>query len=34
MILLIDPTQLLDQVEADMLAKLDRTGLVPASEAS
>jgi purine-binding chemotaxis protein CheW len=34
MILLINPTQLLDQVEADMLAKLDRTGLVPASEAS
>ena len=34
MILLVDPAQLLDQVEADVLAKFDRTGLEPASKAS
>jgi purine-binding chemotaxis protein CheW len=34
MILLVDPTQLLDQVEADVLAKLDRAALEPASQGS
>ena len=34
MILLVDPTQLLDQVEADVLAKFDRAALDQASQAS
>jgi purine-binding chemotaxis protein CheW len=34
MILLVDPAQLLDQVEADVLAKFDRAGLDHASKAS
>ena len=34
MILLVDPAQLLDQVEADVLAKFDRTNLERASKAS
>jgi purine-binding chemotaxis protein CheW len=34
MILLVDPAQLLDQVEADVLAKFDRDGLDHASKAS
>jgi purine-binding chemotaxis protein CheW len=34
MILLIDPAHLLDQVEADVLAKFDRSGLEQASRAS
>jgi purine-binding chemotaxis protein CheW len=34
MILLVDPTQLLDRVEADVLAKLDRTDLQHVSKAS
>ena len=34
MILLIDPTQLLDRVEADVLAKFDRTASVHTSKAS
>ena len=33
-ILLVDPAQLLDQVEADVLAKFDRAGLDHASKAS
>jgi purine-binding chemotaxis protein CheW len=33
MILLVDPTQLLDQIEADVLAKFDRASLEPASQA-
>jgi purine-binding chemotaxis protein CheW len=33
MILLVDPTQLLDQIEADVLAKFDRAALEPASQA-
>ena len=34
MILLVDPTQLLDQVEADVLAKFDRDGLQHGLKAS
>jgi hypothetical protein len=34
MILLVDPAQLLDQVEADILAKFDRAGLDHTSKAS
>jgi purine-binding chemotaxis protein CheW len=34
MILLLDPAQLLDQMEADALGKLGRAGLEPASKAS
>jgi len=34
MILLVDPAQLLDRVEADMLAKFDRTGPEQALKAS
>jgi purine-binding chemotaxis protein CheW len=34
MILLVDPAQLLDQVEADVLAKFDRSGLEHASKVS
>ena len=34
MILLVDPAQLLDQVEADVLAKFDRAALEQASKAS
>jgi purine-binding chemotaxis protein CheW len=34
MILLVDPTQLLDQVEADVLAKFDRSGLEHTSKVS
>jgi hypothetical protein len=34
MILLVDPAQLLDQVEADVLAKFDPTGLDHTSKAS
>ena len=34
MILLVDPTQLLDQVETDTLGKLDPAALEPASNAS
>ena len=34
MILLVDPAQLLDRVEADVLAKFDRAGLEQASKAS
>ena len=34
MILLIDPTQLLDRVEADVLAKFDRSGLEHTSKVS
>ena len=34
MILLVDPAQLLDQIEADVLAKFDRSHLEQASKAS
>jgi hypothetical protein len=34
MILLVDPAQLLDQVEADMLAKFERTRSKQESKAS
>ena len=34
MILLVDPAQLLDQVEADVLAKFDRDGLQHGPKAS
>ena len=34
MILLVDPAQLLDQVEADVLAKFDRTNSAQISKAS
>ena len=34
MILLIDPSQLLDRVEANVLAKFDRTASVQTSKAS